>query len=95
LLKKTGRQRSSRIRAGRRLLGIPDGLMIEENGQGAGDQVFESNGVKLFIDPISIRYLKGASRLRRYGDRRRIHDQEPERDVHVRLRLLVLRRLIW
>jgi iron-sulfur cluster insertion protein len=40
--------------------GFQYGLMIEENGQGAGDQVFESNGVKLFIDPISIRYLKGA-----------------------------------
>jgi iron-sulfur cluster assembly accessory protein len=40
--------------------GFQYGLMIEENGQGAGDQVFESNGVKLFIDPISIRYLNGA-----------------------------------
>ena len=33
--------------------------MIEENG-GDGDQVFQSNGVTLFVDPISIRYLKGA-----------------------------------
>ena len=40
--------------------GFQYGLMIEENGQGSGDQVFESNGVKLFIDPISIRYLNGA-----------------------------------
>ena len=40
--------------------GFQYGLMIEENGQGAGDQVFESNGIKLFVDPISIRYLKGA-----------------------------------
>ena len=40
--------------------GFQYGLMIEENGQGAGDQVFESNGVKLFVDPISIRYLAGA-----------------------------------
>ena len=40
--------------------GFQYGLMIEENGQGAGDQVFESHGVKLFIDPISIRYLTGA-----------------------------------
>ncbi len=40
--------------------GFQYGLMIEENGQGAGDQVFESHGVKLFVDPISIRYLKGA-----------------------------------
>jgi len=40
--------------------GFQYGLMIEENGQGAGDQVFESHGVKLFVDPISIRYLNGA-----------------------------------
>ena len=40
--------------------GFQYGRMIEENGQGSGDQVFESHGVKLFIDPISIRYLNGA-----------------------------------
>src|SRR5262245_54705529 len=41
--------------------GFQYGLMIEENGADAdADQVFESNGVKLYIDPISIRYLKGA-----------------------------------
>ena len=40
--------------------GFQYGLMIEENGQGAGDQVYESNGVKLFVDPISVRYLNGA-----------------------------------
>lgn len=40
--------------------GFQYGLMIEENGQGVGDQVFESNGVKLYVDPISIRYLAGA-----------------------------------
>ena len=39
--------------------GFQYGLMIEENGGGV-DQVFESNGVKLFIDPISVSYLKGA-----------------------------------
>ena len=40
--------------------GFQYGLMIEEDGQGAADQVYESNGVKLFVDPISIRYLQGA-----------------------------------
>ena len=40
--------------------GFQYGLMIEENGQGSGDQVFESHGVKLFVDPISIQYLKDA-----------------------------------
>ena len=39
--------------------GFQYGLMIEENG-GDADQVFESNGVRLFVDPVSISYLKGA-----------------------------------
>jgi len=39
--------------------GFQYGLMIEENG-GDADQVYESNGVKLYIDPVSISYLKGA-----------------------------------
>jgi iron-sulfur cluster assembly accessory protein len=40
--------------------GFQYGLMIEDE-PGATDQVYESNGVKLFVDPISVRYLKGAS----------------------------------
>ena len=39
--------------------GFQYGLMIEENG-GVGDQSFESNGIKLFVDPVSLSYLKGA-----------------------------------
>jgi iron-sulfur cluster insertion protein len=39
--------------------GFQYGLMIEDS-PGPGDQSFESNGVKLFIDPISARYLGGA-----------------------------------
>ena len=39
--------------------GFQYGLMVEEN-ENAGDRVFESNGVRLFVDPISIRFLKGA-----------------------------------
>lgn len=39
--------------------GFQYGLMIEETF-GDADQVFESNGVKLCVDPISVRYLKGA-----------------------------------
>jgi len=39
--------------------GFQYGLMIEENG-GMGDQVFESNGVRLFVDPVSVSYLNGA-----------------------------------
>jgi len=61
--------------------GFQYGLMIEENGQGSGDQVFESHGVRLFIDPISIR---------RHHHRRRVHHQEPERHVDLRLRIILL-----
>ena len=39
--------------------GFQYGLMSEEGG-GDADQVFESNGVKLFVDPVSVSYLKGA-----------------------------------
>ena len=40
--------------------GFQYGLMLDESGQSLGDQVFVSNGVKIFVDPISIRYLEGA-----------------------------------
>lgn len=41
--------------------GFQYGLMIEEEGPAPdADAVIESNGVKLFVDPISARYLKGA-----------------------------------
>jgi iron-sulfur cluster insertion protein len=39
--------------------GFQYGLMIED-APGDTDQVLQSNGVKLYVDPISIRYLKGA-----------------------------------
>ncbi len=41
--------------------GFQYGLMIEEGeGDLSADRVFESNGVRLYIDPISLRYLGGA-----------------------------------
>ncbi|MCL4813854.1 MAG: iron-sulfur cluster insertion protein ErpA [Vicinamibacteraceae bacterium] len=41
--------------------GFQYGLMIEEDGASPdSDKVIESNGVTLFVDPISVRYLKGA-----------------------------------
>lgn len=41
--------------------GFQYGLMIDEGeGDASTDTVIESNGVKLLIDPISARYLKGA-----------------------------------
>jgi iron-sulfur cluster assembly accessory protein len=39
--------------------GFQYGLMIEESPADT-DQVYQSNGVKLYVDPISVRYLKGA-----------------------------------
>ena len=41
--------------------GFQYGLMIEEgNGDASADRVFESNGIRLYVDPISLRYLGGA-----------------------------------
>lgn len=41
--------------------GFQYGLMIDEGEADAEtDQVIESHGVRLFIDPISARYLQGA-----------------------------------
>ena len=41
--------------------GFQYGLMIEEGeGDTTADRVFESNGVRLYVDPISLRYLGGA-----------------------------------
>lgn len=41
--------------------GFQYGLMIDEGeGDESADQVIESNGIKLLIDPISARYLRGA-----------------------------------
>ncbi len=39
--------------------GFQYGLMLEDNKTDA-DQVFESSGVKIVVDPISIKYLEGA-----------------------------------
>ena len=41
--------------------GFQYGLMIADNeGDTNSDQTFIVNGVRLFVDPISIRYLQGA-----------------------------------
>lgn len=39
--------------------GFQYGLMIEESG-GAGDQLVVTSGVRLFVDPVSVSYLRGA-----------------------------------
>ena len=41
--------------------GFQYGLMIEDGaGDAEVDKIFRSNGVTIFVDPISIRYLTGA-----------------------------------
>lgn len=40
--------------------GFQYGLMFEEGELGPGDEVFESSGISLVIDPVSRSYLKGA-----------------------------------
>jgi iron-sulfur cluster insertion protein len=41
--------------------GFQYGLMIEDGvGDAETDKIFQSKGIKLFVDPISIRYLAGA-----------------------------------
>lgn len=41
--------------------GFQYGLMIDEGeGDAEADQVIESHGVRLVVDPISARYLRGA-----------------------------------
>src|SRR5690606_35345623 len=41
--------------------GFQYGLMIDEGeGDAESDQAFEVQGVRLFVDPISLRYLNGA-----------------------------------
>ena len=41
--------------------GFQYGLMIEESaGDAEVDEIFKSNGVRIFVDPISVRYLSGA-----------------------------------
>ncbi len=41
--------------------GFQYGLAIEEGARDSeADKVFESNGVRVYVDPISIRYLSGA-----------------------------------
>ncbi len=40
--------------------GFQYGLMIEDSGGGVGDQTYQSNGINLYVDPVSLSYLKGA-----------------------------------
>jgi iron-sulfur cluster assembly protein len=40
--------------------GLQYGLALDDNEPEAGDQIFENNGVKIVIDPMSLQYMEGA-----------------------------------
>ena len=73
--------------------GFQYGLMIDEGeGDPAADQIFEVNGVRLFVDPISLRYLQGAEVDfidNNMGGGFTI--KNPEREVDLRVRFVVQR----
>lgn len=41
--------------------GLQYGLALDDNDPEAGDQVFSQDGVKIFIDDMSLHYMKGAT----------------------------------
>jgi iron-sulfur cluster assembly protein len=41
--------------------GLSYGMALDENAPEADDQVFEQNGVKLYVDSLSLGYMEGAS----------------------------------
>ena len=54
------------------------------------DIVFEQHGIRMMIDPDSLRLPAGnTSGLRRNVDGRRVRHQQPERGPHVRMRPVV------
>ncbi len=53
------------------------------------DELFESNGVKLFVDPLSFQYLEDTeNRLRRRRPRLGLQVQQPAGHGKLRLRLV-------
>ena len=71
--------------------GFQYGLMIEES-LGDSDQIFESNGVKLYVESHQHSLPEGGrGRLRRNGHWGRLYHQEPECGVDLRVRPVVYR----
>ena len=61
-----------------------------EDAQQEGDQIVESSGVKVYVDPNSVQYVGGvADRLRRQPVRLRLLDQQPQLQGLLRLRPLL------
>ena len=85
-------QRSAGVRAGRRLLGVsvrPDDRG-KRRGRRPGVRVERRQAVRRSGQHQLSQGRR--SRFRRHGHGRRFHDQEPERDVDLRLRFVVQRR---
>lgn len=41
--------------------GLSYGMALDDNAPEADDQVFENNGVKVLVDPLSLQYMDGAT----------------------------------
>ncbi|MBS1704753.1 MAG: iron-sulfur cluster insertion protein ErpA [Armatimonadetes bacterium] len=40
--------------------GLSYGMALDENDPEAGDNIFEQDGVKILVDPMSLRYMEGS-----------------------------------
>ncbi|MGV3615694.1 MAG: iron-sulfur cluster insertion protein ErpA [Fimbriimonas sp.] len=41
--------------------GLSYGMALDDNAPEGEDQVFEQSGIKIYVDPISLNYMSGAS----------------------------------
>ncbi len=41
--------------------GLSYGMALDDNAPEEGDSVFEQDGIKLFVDPLSLGYMEGAT----------------------------------
>ncbi len=63
------------------------GMMLEDQPT-ADDNVLSTNGVRVYIDANSVPLISGQpDRLRGHAHGRRLHGQQPERGLGLRLRL--------
>lgn len=61
---KTNDKENSALRvwvAGGGCSGLSYGMALDDNAPEAEDQVFEQSGLKIYVDPISLNYMTGAS----------------------------------
>ena len=41
--------------------GLSYGMALDDNAPEEGDSIFEQGGIKLFVDPLSLSYMEGAT----------------------------------